>query len=497
MNYNIVKSCLCFVAANPIITFLYLKGYTVYSVLAHKLLLTKDRRYDVNHNFVFDGKVGTMRRRKGILGTGLAVLLGLGVETGFGQTGAKVDAGDTGFVLISAALVLLMTPGLAFFYGGMVRKKNILSMLMQCFIIMGVIGLQWVLFGYSLSFGPGGRFWGGLQWFGLNGVGFDPYPAYAGTIPHQAFMIFQAMFAIITPALIVGAFAERMKFSAFLIFIVLWATFVYDPIAHWVWGDGGWLKARGALDFAGGTVVHINAGIAALAAAIATGRRRGYDNVPTPPHNLPFTVLGAGLLWFGWFGFNAGSALAANGLATNAFVVTNTAAAAAGLAWAVLEWLHNGKATIFGTVTGAVAGLVAITPAAGFVSVIPAILIGLLVSLFCFLMVSVIKPKLGYDDSLDAFGVHGIGGIWGALATGIFASKAINPAGADGLLHGNPGLFFEQFLAVVVTLVYSFVVSFAILKLVDAVAGLRVGEKDEAIGLDLTQHRERAYTLVE
>ncbi len=418
----------------------------------------------------------------------------------FGQAGAataKIDSGDTAFVLVSAGLVLLMTPGLAFFYGGMVRRKNILGMLMQCFIIMCVISLQWVLYGYSLSFAPGKGFWGTLQWFGLNGVGTEPYSAYSATIPHQAFMIFQAMFAIITPALIIGAFAERMKFSAFLIFTILWATFVYDPVAHWVWGEGGWLKARGALDFAGGTVVHINAGIAALAAALVLGKRRGYDNVPTPPHNLPFTVLGAGLLWFGWFGFNAGSALAANGLAVSAFVTTNTAAAAAGLTWAVLEWLHNGKATMFGTVTGAVAGLVAITPAAGYVNPVSAMIIGLIVSVLCFIMVSVVKPKLGYDDSLDAFGVHGIGGIWGALATGLFATKAVNSGGANGLFYGNPGLFLEQLIAVVVTIGYSFVVSFIILKLVDAIAGVRVGEKEELIGLDLTQHRERAYTLVE
>jgi len=441
-----------------------------------------------------------MMKRKGCL-VGLLSLFWMGLSgIVHGQTTPsipQIDTGDTAFVLVSAALVLLMTPGLAFFYGGMVRKKNILSMLMQCVIVMCVISVQWVLFGYSLSFAPGKGFWGGMGWFGLNGVGMDPLPTYAGTIPHQAFMIFQAMFAIITPSLIIGAFAERMKFSAFLIFTVLWATFVYDPVAHWVWGDGGWLKARGALDFAGGTVVHINAGLAALASVLVIGRRKGYDNAPNPPHNLPFTVLGAGLLWFGWFGFNAGSALAANGLATTAFVVTNTAAAAAGLTWAILEWLHNGKPTIFGAVTGAVAGLVAITPAAGFVTPVASIIIGLFVSIICFLMVAVVKPKLGYDDSLDAFGVHGIGGIWGALATGIFATKAVNSAGNNGLIYGNAALFGEQCLAVVVTMVYSFVVSFVLLKLIDAIVGLRVTEKEEVIGLDLTQHHERAYTLVE
>jgi len=408
-----------------------------------------------------------------------------------------VNPGDTAWVLISSALVLLMSPGLAFFYGGMVRKKNMLSVLMQCFIIMCVLSLQWVLFGYSLSFSPGRGFWGGMSWFGLKGVGFEPFADYAATIPHQAFMIFQAMFAIITPALIIGAFAERMKFSAFLVFILLWATFVYDPLAHWVWGVGGWLKSLGVLDFAGGTVVHINAGIAALVTALIIGRRKNLDSNIPAPHSLPFVALGTGLLWFGWFGFNAGSALAANGLAVNAFVVTNTAAAAAGLSWALLEWLRNGKPTMFGTASGAVAGLVAITPAAGFVSVIPAIVIGLLVSVFCFTAVSVIKPKLGYDDSLDAFGVHCIGGIWGALATGLFASRAVNPLGADGLFFGNPKQFLVQLFAVVVTLAYTFIVTFIIYKLVDLFIGVRVVEKEELMGLDLTQHHERAYTVLE
>jgi ammonium transporter, Amt family len=408
-----------------------------------------------------------------------------------------INSGDTAWVLVSSALVLLMTPGLAFFYGGMVRRKNMLSVLMQCFIIMCVLSLQWVLYGYSLSFAPAKGFWGGFAWLGLRGVGLEPYADYAGTIPHQAFMIFQAMFAIITPALIIGAFAERMKFSAFLIFTLLWATFVYDPVCHWVWGIGGWMRNLGALDFAGGTVVHINAGIAALVTALVIGRRKNLEhNVPTP-HNLPFVVLGTGLLWFGWFGFNAGSALAANGLSVNAFVVTNTAAAAAGLSWAFIEWLHNGKPTIFGTASGVVAGLVAITPAAGYVSVIPAIIIGLTVSAFCFMAVSFIKPKFGYDDSLDAFGVHCVGGIWGALATGLFASKAVNPAGADGLFFGNPKQFLIQLMAVLVTVVYAFIVTFVIYKLVDLFVGVRVTEKEEMMGLDLTQHRERAYTVLE
>jgi len=410
---------------------------------------------------------------------------------------ATIDTGDTAWVLISTALVMLMTPGLAFFYGGLVRRKNYLNVLMQCFIILAALSIQWVLFGYSLSFAPGTSWLGGFQWFGLKGVGFEPYPDYAATIPHQAFMIFQAMFAIITPALIIGAFAERMKFSAFLIFTLLWATFVYDPIAHWVWGSGGWLKNMGVLDFAGGTVVHINAGIAALVTALMIGKRTCYDKYPIPPHNLPFSVLGAALLWFGWFGFNAGSALGANGLAVNAFVVTNTAAAAAALTWALIDWILNGSPTMLGTISGAVAGLVAITPAAGFVGIGGAIAIGVMVSIFCFIAVSFIKHKFGYDDSLDAFGIHGIGGMWGAIATGIFATKVINPAGADGFLAGNPKQVLIQLTATMATVVYSFIATYIIFKLVDVAIGVRVTDNDEAIGLDLTQHNERAYTMLE
>ena len=408
-----------------------------------------------------------------------------------------MNTGDTAWVLMSTALVMLMTPGLAFFYGGMVRRKNVLGVLMQCFTMLCVLSIQWVLYGYSLAFAPGKGFWGGFAWIGLTGVGLEPFKDYAATIPHQAFMIFQAMFAIITPALIIGAFAERMKFSGFLLFTILWATFIYDPVAHWVWGVGGWLKDLGALDFAGGTVVHINAGIAALATALFIGKRKGYNGNAVPPHNLPHTVIGTALLWFGWFGFNAGSALAANGLAVNAFVVTNTAAATAGLTWAVIEWIHNGKPTIFGTATGVVAGLVAITPAAGFVGALSAIVIGIFVSLFCFITVAVVKPRLGYDDSLDAFGVHCVGGIWGALATGLFASKLINPDAANGLFFGNPRQFLIQVVAVAVTLVYSFVGSLILYKVVDWLVGMRVSEKDEIMGLDLTQHNENAYTLLE
>jgi len=408
-----------------------------------------------------------------------------------------INSGDTAFVLISAALVMLMTPALAFFYGGIVRRKNVLGILMQCIAVLCLVSIQWALFGYSLSFAPGNAILGSLKWFGLNGVGLEPYADYAGTIPHQAFMIFQAMFAIITPALMIGAFAERMKFSGFVIFILLWVSFVYDPVAHWVWGVGGWLRNLGALDFAGGTVVHVNAGVAALVTALLIGKRKDLDHKPSPPHNLPFVVLGAGLLWFGWFGFNSGSALAANGLAVNAFVVTNIAAAAAGLSWAALEWVFNGKPTIFGIVTGAVAGLVAITPAAGFVSVVPAMIIGLFASMFCYVAVAYIKPKIGYDDSLDAFGVHGIGGIWGALATGLFASKAVNPAGSDGLFFGNPHQLYVQAVAVSVTVVYSAIATYIIYRLVDALVGMRVSEKEEAVGLDLSQHHEGAYTMVE
>ena len=410
-----------------------------------------------------------------------------------------IDTGNTSWVLVSTALVMLMTaPGLAFFYGGLVRRKNVLSTMMQSFFLLCLVSLQWILYGYSLAFGPDiGHVIGNLSWLGLTNVGSAPNPDYAGTIPHSLFMVFQMMFAVITPALITGAFAERIKFSTFAVFSIIWITVVYDPVCHWVWGVGGWLRNLGALDFAGGTVVHISSGVSALVCALMLGKRKGYPGAAIPPHNMTFTLLGASLLWFGWFGFNAGSALSANGIAVNAFVVTNTAAAAAGLTWAVIDWLHSGKPTMFGTITGAVAGLVAITPAAGFVGIIPAMLIGIGVSIVCFLMVAIVKMKFGYDDSLDAFGVHGIGGIFGALATGLFASKLINPAGADGLFNGNPKLFLIQLGAVLFTLIYSLVVTFGILKVVDKFIGVRVSEKEEAIGLDLTQHKETAYTVLE
>ena len=438
--------------------------------------------------------------RKWFLGiTGFMTLMGVSKLALAADAAAPViNTGDTAWVLISAGLVFLMTPGLAFFYGGLVRKKNMLSVLMQCFMLMCIITLQWVIFGYSLSFGPDIKgIIGSLSWAGLHGVGITPFADYSATVPHQAFMIYQAMFAIITPGLILGAFAERMKFSAFCVFSLLWATFVYDPICHWVWGVGGFLRNSGALDFAGGTVVHINAGVAALVCAIVLGKRKGYPSHMSPPHNLPFAVLGAGLLWFGWFGFNGGSALGANGLATSALVATHVAAAAAGLTWSLLEWKISSKPTMLGMITGAVAGLVAITPAAGFVGPIDAIWSGVGVSVICYFFVAIVKTKFGYDDSLDAFGVHGIGGIWGALATGLWATKAVNPAGNNGLFYGTPGLFLIQLKAVVVTIVYSFIVSWVLLKLVDAFMGLRVSEDEERIGLDLTQHRESSYTMLD
>ena len=410
-----------------------------------------------------------------------------------------MNSGDTAWVLMASALVLLMTiPGLAFFYGGLVRRKNVLSILMQCFIIVCVISLQWVLFGYSLAFGPDFHgIIGNLDWAGLRGVGPLPNADYAATIPHSVFMIFQAMFAIITPALIIGAYAERVKFPAFLLFTILWATFVYDPLAHWVWGTGGWLKAMGGLDFAGGIVVHVSSGISALVLAVLLGKRVGYNHKPIRPHNLPFTVLGGALLWFGWFGFNAGSALAADGLAANAFITTHIATAAAGMTWALVEWWHNGTPTILGTVTGAVAGLVAITPACGFVNPMNAMFIGIIVAIVCYTAVAVIKGKLGYDDSLDAFGVHGVGGSVGTILTGIFAQKAINAAGSDGLLFGNLHQFGVQCLMLMVTIAFAAIMTFVIFKIVDAVIGMRVEEKNELVGLDLTQQSEAAYTVIE
>jgi len=410
-----------------------------------------------------------------------------------------MDSGNTAWVLTASALVLLMTiPGLAFFYGGLVRRKNVLSIMMQCFVIVCVISLQWMLFGYSLAFGPDFHgIIGKLDWMGLAGVGATPNPDYSGGIPHYAFMIFQAMFTIITPALIIGAYAERVKFSAFLVFTLLWATFVYDPLAHWVWGVGGWMRTLGALDFAGGIVVHVSSGISALVLALMLGKRIGYNHKPIRPHNLPFTVLGAALLWVGWFGFNAGSALAADGLAANAFVTTHIATAAAGITWALIEWWHNGTPTILGAATGAVAGLVAVTPACGFVNPMNAMFIGMIVAVVCYIAVAIIKGKLGYDDSLDAFGVHGVGGTVGTIATGLFAEKVVNAAGADGLLFGNAHQLYVQSLSLIITVAFAAIMTFIIFKIVDALIGMRVEENNEVVGLDLTQQSEAAYTVIE
>ncbi|HEY78804.1 MAG TPA: ammonium transporter [Dehalococcoidia bacterium] len=401
-----------------------------------------------------------------------------------------MSSGDTAWILVSSALVLLMTPGLALFYGGMARRKNLLSTIMMSFAIMGLIGIIWALWGYSLSFGTDvASFIGGLNFLGLNSVGIEPSNTYATSVPHLAFMAFQGMFAIITVALITGAVVERIKFSALLLFSALWVTFVYAPLCHWVWG-GGWLGSLGALDFAGGTVVHINAGVSALALVLLLGRRRGFPVELMEANNIPMVALGAGLLWFGWFGFNAGSSLAANGLAANAFVTTNLSAAAAGFTWMVISWLHR-RPSLLGTVTGAVAGLVAITPAAGFVTPLAAIPIGIVVSIVGYYSIVLVKNKLGFDDSLDVFAVHGMGGIWGALATGIFASSAVS--GIPGLFEGNGAQVLTQFVAVIAVAAFAFVVTWVLGKLVDVTVGLRVGQAEESIGLDLSQHGERAY----
>jgi ammonium transporter, Amt family len=409
---------------------------------------------------------------------------------------SHINTGDTAFMMICTALVMLMTPGLAFFYAGMVRRKNVLATMMHSFILLGLVSVQWVLIGYSLSFGPDKwHFIGGLDWLGLRGVGMSPNKDYAATIPHMLFMAYQMMFAVITPALISGTFAERFKFKTYIVFMLLWCFLVYDPVCHWVWGIDGWIRNLGALDFAGGTVVHINAGVAALAAAILVGRRRDIDDgADMSPHNLPLTLIGTGLLWFGWFGFNAGSALTAGTLAVSAFVATHIATAAAALSWAVTECLHRGKPTTLGVASGAVAGLVAITPAAGFVGPLPAMLIGFGVGAVCYGGVQ-IKSKFRYDDSLDVVGVHGLGGAFGAIMTGLFASKLINSAGANGLFYGNVKQFFIQLLAVGVTLGYSFIVTFALLKILDRTMGLRVKPEEEDEGLDLSQHNEMGYSF--
>ncbi len=418
-------------------------------------------------------------------------------------------SGDTAFMLISAALVLLMTPGLAFFYGGFVRTRNVLNTMMMSFILMGIVGTSWILWGYSLAFAPGTPFIGGLQWLFLNGVGLDTtgylpqmnlpnsgdVASYAGTIPHQAFMIYQAMFAIITPALISGAIVERISFKAYFWFIVLWSSILYPIFAHMVWAKGGFLGLYGgigALDFAGGTVVHISSGVSALVAAWVIGPRKTYPSQPAAPHNVPFILLGAGLLWFGWFGFNAGSALASGSIATVAFVATNTATAGAALVWVILEWVLRGKPTAVGIATGAVAGLVGVTPAAGFVTPIGALLIGAITATVCFFAVS-FKAKIQFDDSLDTFPVHGVGGTTGALLTGLFATKAVNSGGGDGLFYGNPGQLGTQLIAIAITYLIAGIGTFVILKALDATIGLRVNPDVEFQGVDISEHGEEGY----
>jgi len=412
-----------------------------------------------------------------------------------------MNAADNAWVLAASALVLLMTPGLAMFYGGMTRSKNVLSTMMHSFFLMGLASIIWLFYGFSLSFAPDalGGFLGGTDYFGLKGIGPALFPDLVDstktmTIPGSTFMIFQCMFAIITPALISGAFAERMKFSSFIAFMFLWITFVYCPVAHWVWGPGGWISGLGALDFAGGTVVHVNAGVAALACALVLGKRKGYGTASMMPHNLTLTLLGAGLLWFGWFGFNAGSALKADEGASMAFVVTHMATAAAAMSWVFAEWIIKGKPTTLGVASGAVAGLVAITPASGYVGPISSVIIGAVAGVVCYLAV-LVKTPLGYDDSLDVVGVHGVGGAWGAIATGLFASKAINSAATDGLFFGNPGQLGVQILAVAATIVYSFAVSLIILYVIKAIIGLRVTEEDEVVGVDTSVHGEAGYNL--
>jgi Amt family ammonium transporter len=405
----------------------------------------------------------------------------------------SLNAADTAWLLVSSALVMLMTPGVALFYGGMVRRKNLLSTMMMSFAILGLVGLLWVLYGYSLSFGPDkGGIIGGLDFIGLRTVGQEPSSVYATTVPHLAFMAFQGMFAIITVALVTGAVVERMKFSAFIVFSTLWFTIVYCPVAHWVWGSGGWLARLGVLDFAGGIVVHILAGVSALALASLVGPRKGFrEKEPMEPNNIPMVLLGAGLLWFGWFGFNAGSALTSGGLASSAFVATNTSAAAGAFTWMILSWIYR-RPTVLGTATGAIAGLAAITPAAGFVSPLMGIPIGIVAAVVCYYCM-LLRTRRGIDESLDVWAVHGMGGTWGVLATGIFASVAVNAAGADGLIFGNAMQLAKQLLGVAVVWVFAFAATWVLGKIVDVTMGLRVNATEETVGLDISQHGERAY----
>ncbi len=434
-------------------------------------------------------KISKMSSRYVFLGAILFVALANSAAAAEEQ---KIDTGDTAWVLISTALVMLMIPAVGLFYGGMVRKKNALSTIMFSFAILALISVQWILFGYSLAFGTDvGGVIGNLDWMGLNGVGNAPNPDYAATIPSMAFMMFQAMFAVITVVLITGAFVERIKFSAFLVFSFLWATLVYDPIAHWIWGAGGWLRGMGALDFAGGMVVHVSAGVSALAIALVIGARKGFGKHVMEPHNIPLTVLGAILLWFGWFGFNAGSAVTSGALASNAFAVTNTGGAAAALTWIILSWYHK-KPSVLGTATGGVVGLAAVTPASGFVTPLAAIAIGVVAAVLSYYAM-LFRMKRNVDESLDVWACHGIGGAWGAIATGIFATTIVNPAGANGLLYGNPGQLLIQIAAVGVTWIYAFVVTFILAKVIDATIGLRVQDEEEAVGLDISQHAEKAY----
>lgn len=409
----------------------------------------------------------------------------------------NVNIGDTSFMILSTVLVMLMTPALSLFYAGMVRRKNVLSTTAKSYASMAIISVQWLLIGYTLCFGKDiGGFIGNLQWLGLHGVGFAPNSDYASTIPQQLFMLFQLMFAIITPALISGAVVERINFLAFSIFIFLWSTLVYDPIAHWMWGIGGWMHNLGALDFAGGNVVHISSGISALVAAIMLGKRRKLGTVT--PHNIPMTFLGAGLLWFGWFGFNAGSALGINAITLTAFITTNTSAAAAAISWSICELVHRKKVTCLGIASGAISGLVAITPGSGFVTPLASLVIGLVGGIVCFCGVTFIKRKFKYDDALDAFGCHGIGGIWGGISTGIFASTAVNPAaGMNGLFYGNFTLLGVQLIAIISTIIYSAIITFVILKLINKFVKIRVSDNEEQVGLDISLHGEEAYGSLE
>lgn len=412
-------------------------------------------------------------------------------QTAFATEAGTLDTGDTAWVLISAALVFFMTPGLGFFYGGMVRQKNVLTTIMQSFFIIAMISVEWIILGYTMAFGTDiGGFIGSFEKLGLSGVGLKILET--GTIPELAFVAFQCMFAVITPALITGAFAERVRFRAFCLFILLWAIFLYNPMAHWVWG-GGFLAQLGALDFAGGLVIHILSGVSGLTLCVLLGRRKGYGKVPMLPHNLPMTVLGAAMLWFGWFGFNAGSALGANALAANAFITTQGATAAATVSWVVVEWVCNGKPTILGAASGCIAGLVAITPAAGFVAPVPAIIIGAIGGIVCYFAVAVLKAKLGYDDSLDAFGVHGIGGTWGSIATGLWATTDVNEAGANGLFYGETHLLFAQVVSTIVAYALAIIGTIILYKIVNAITTMRAEESEEVTGLDIGEHGERGY----